>query len=71
MIAGKNAVSTDAVATAVMGFDPTAASYTKPFTRCDNYLNMAYERGLGSNRLNDIEVVGASINEVRYEFQPA
>ena len=71
LIAGKNAVSTDAVATAVMGFDPTAASYTKPFTRCDNYLNMAYERGLGSNRLNDIEVVGASINEVRYEFQPA
>jgi len=27
--------------------------------------------GIGTNRLEEIEVVGASIDDVRYEFQPA
>jgi uncharacterized protein (DUF362 family) len=71
LIVGKNAVTVDAVATAAMGFDPTADSYTVPFTRCDNYLTLAYDLGLGSNRLDEIEIVGASLDEVRYEFTPA
>jgi uncharacterized protein (DUF362 family) len=71
LIAGKNPVATDAVATAVMGFDPTAEPPTPPFLRGDNYLNLAQELGLGANRLGEIEVVGASIDDVRYEFQPS
>lgn len=71
LIAGKNPVATDAVATAAMGFDPSVEPPTAPFLRADNYLNMAYALGMGTNRLQEIEVVGASIDNVRYEFQPS
>jgi uncharacterized protein (DUF362 family) len=71
LIAGKDPVAADAVATAAMGFDPTVESFNVPFIRCDNYLNIAHELGLGTNRLQEIEVVGASIDDVRYEFEPS
>jgi uncharacterized protein (DUF362 family) len=71
LIAGKNPVATDAVATAVMGFDPTVEPPAPPFLRGDNYLNLAHGLGLGTNRLEEIEVVGASIDEVLYEFEPS
>jgi uncharacterized protein (DUF362 family) len=71
LIAGKSALATDAVATAVMGFDPTANFPDAPFLRCDNHLNLAAAAGLGTNRLNEIEVVGASIKDVLYQFTPA
>lgn len=71
LIAGKNPVCADTIATAVMCFDPTIEPPNAPFLRGDNYLNMAYELGLGTNRLEEIEVVGASIDDMRYEFQPA
>jgi uncharacterized protein (DUF362 family) len=71
LIAGKNPVATDAVATAAMGFDPTIEPPAAPFLRGDNYLNLAYELGLGTNRLGEIEVVGASIDDVRYQFEPS
>jgi uncharacterized protein (DUF362 family) len=71
LIAGKNPVSTDAVATAAMGFDPTVEPPHAPFLRGDNYLNLARELGMGTNRLDEIEVVGASIDDVRYEFKPS
>jgi len=64
-------VAADTVATAAMGFDPAAEPPAAPFLRADNYLNLAYEFGLGTNRLDEIEVVGASIDDVRYEFQPS
>jgi uncharacterized protein (DUF362 family) len=68
---GKNAVATDAVATAAMGFEPTAEYPAVPFHRSDNYLNLARELGLGTNRLDEIEVVGPAIQDIRYEFNPA
>lgn len=71
LIAGSNPVATDAVATAVMGFDPAAPSFTAPFIRADNYLAMASELGLGTNRLEDIQVVGVPIEQVRYQFNPS
>ena len=71
LIASKNAVSADAVATAVMGFDPSIEPPNAPFLRGDNYLNMACELGLGTNRLGEIETVGAGISDVHCEFQPA
>lgn len=71
LIAGKNPVATDSVATAAMGFDPTVESNTVPFIRCDNYLNMARELGLGTNRLEEIAIVGASLNDIRYQFEPS
>src|ERR1043165_9700156 len=48
LIAGLNPVSTDAVATAVMGYaDPRALKGTKPFVHCDNHLLLAEQAGLG------------------------
>jgi uncharacterized protein (DUF362 family) len=70
LIAGKDPVATDAVATAAMGFDPTANPPAAPFLRSDNHLNLARELGLGTNRLDEIEVVGLSIADVRREFKP-
>jgi uncharacterized protein (DUF362 family) len=71
LIAGKNPVATDAVATAVMGHDPQGDYPKSPFVRCVNHINLAAQAGLGSNRLEDIEVLGKSISEVQTQFAPA
>ena len=70
LIAGKNCVATDAVATAVMGHDPTGDFPDSPFLRGDSHLNLAAAAGLGSNRLEDIEVLGVPIEAARVQFQP-
>jgi uncharacterized protein (DUF362 family) len=71
LVAGKNPVATDAVATAVMGHDPTANYPTEPFIRCDNHLNLAAAAGMGTNKLDEIEVLGVSIEKAKYKFTPA
>src|SRR5712671_3236176 len=64
IIAGLNPVSTDAVATAVMGYDnPRAVKGTKPFDFCDNHLLLAEQAGLGSADLSQIEVRGMAIEK--------
>lgn len=71
LVAGKNPVATDAVATAVMGHDPTGNYPDSPFIRCDNHLNLAAAAGLGTNKLEEIEVVGVSIQKALTKFVPA
>ncbi len=71
LIGGKNPVSTDAVAVAAMGFDPTAVYPLKPFLRAENHLNMAYHLGLGTNRLGDIQILGPALDDVKLKFEPA
>ena len=71
LIAGKDPVATDAVATATMGFDPTVEPPADPFLRGDNYMNLAYGLGLGTNRLQEISVVGTPIDDVLLEFEPS
>lgn len=71
LVAGSNPVATDAVATTVMGFEATAPSFSVPFIRSDNYLTLARDLGLGSNRLEEIEVVGVPIAQARYPFKPS
>lgn len=68
LIAGLNCVSTDAVATAIMGFDPMADRGTPPFEKCDSTLHLAEQLGVGSCDLNRIEVVGTPIAKERYGF---
>ena len=70
LVAGKNPVSTDAASAAVMGFDPAAAYPSVPFLRSDNHLALADAMGLGPHRLEEIKVVGAAIEDVRYKFMP-
>ena len=69
LIAGLNPVSTDAVGTAVMGYDnPRAVRGEKPFGFCDNHLLMAEQAGLGSAELSQIDVRGAAISKVKYPY---
>ncbi len=69
LVAGLNAVNTDAVAMAVMGLDPMADRGKVPFETCDNTLRLAEELGVGTRDLGRIEVVGASIKDVVFRFR--
>lgn len=67
LVAGRNPVCTDAIATAAMGYDPLAASGTGPFPG-DNHLKMAMDLGLGSADPKKIEVRGLSLKEATHPF---
>jgi uncharacterized protein (DUF362 family) len=67
LLAGRNAVCTDAVGTAVMGYDPMAKAATGPFPG-DNHLALAAGFGLGTNDPDKIEVRGLSIREALHRF---
>ncbi len=67
---GFDPVATDAVGTALMGYDdPRALRGTKPFHFCDNHLLMAEEAGLGIADLTKIEVLGVPIAKARYAYK--
>jgi uncharacterized protein (DUF362 family) len=69
LIAGTNCVSTDAVAMALMGFDPMADRGTAPFETADNMLRLAEHLGVGTRDLSRIEVAGPPIQKVRVDFR--
>ena len=69
LLVGTNPVNTDAVATAVMGYDPRAPKNSIPFRGCDNTLLLAEARGLGSADLKKIEVVGTPIEKAIYRYE--
>jgi uncharacterized protein (DUF362 family) len=68
IVAGLNPVNTDAVAMAVMNFDPMADRGTPPFEKCDSTLKLAEDVGIGARDLRRIEVVGTPIAAVRFDF---
>lgn len=68
LIAGTNPVTTDAVATATMGFDPRARRGTPPFEHCDNTMLLAESLGVGTTDLARIEVLGLPIASARHPF---
>jgi uncharacterized protein (DUF362 family) len=68
LIAGRNAVCTDAIATAAMGYDPLAKSATGPFPG-DNHLTMAMELGLGTANPKEIEVLGLPLKDAVHPFK--
>jgi uncharacterized protein (DUF362 family) len=70
LLAGTNAVNTDAVGSAVMGYDPMARGGSPPFYTCDNYLELGERAGLGTRDLGRIEVAGLSVAEARFDFAP-
>jgi len=71
LIAGLNPVCTDAVATAVMGYDPRAERGTIPFRNCDNHLLLAEGHGVGTTDLSRIDVRGLTVDEALFHFEPA
>ena len=69
LIAGLNPVSTDAVATAVMGYgNPRALRGVKPFENCDNQLLLAEQAGVGIADLARIDLRGVPIEKARYPY---
>jgi len=69
LIAGLNPVSTDAVGTAIMGYDnPRAARGTKPFHFCYNHLLLAEQAGIGIADLKQIEVRGLAVEKAKYPY---
>jgi hypothetical protein len=68
LIAGLNPVSTDAAATAVMGYNPRATRGTAPFRACDNALLLAEAHGAGSADLNRTDVRGLTLEQALYRF---
>ncbi len=67
LLAGRNAVCTDSIATAVMGYNPMAKPATGPFPG-DNHLALAAALGLGSNDPKQIEIVGLTLDQARHPF---
>jgi len=59
IIAGADMVAVDAVAAAVMGINPERVKY----------LELAEERGLGTASLDEIEVLGERIEDVKKKFK--
>ncbi len=71
LVAGTNPVTTDAVASALMGFDPMATHGTAPFEKCDSTLKLAEGLGIGTRDLKRIEVIGTPISKARIDFRRA
>ncbi len=71
LVAGRNPVNTDAVAMALMGFDPMAERGTAPFEKCDSTLKLAEQSGVGTRDLRRIEVRGVSVEKGRFNFRTA
>ncbi len=69
ILAGLNGVTTDAVSTALMGFDPQAPSDQFPF-QGDNHLALLAANGMGTNDLSRIEVLGLGLKEATHPFWP-
>jgi len=68
LFAGRNAVCTDAVCAAAMGYDPMAPHGQFPFPG-ENHLQWAADAGIGTHDPARIEVVGLKLNEARCRFR--
>jgi uncharacterized protein (DUF362 family) len=68
LIAGTNCVATDAVAMAVMGFDPMADRGKAPFANSDSMLRLGEDLGIGLRDLSRNEIAGAPISEVVFDY---
>jgi len=68
IIAGTNAVATDAVAMTVMGFDPLAEKGAVPFARCDSTLAFGEQLGIGIRDLKKNEILGVPVSEVVFSY---
>ncbi len=69
LLAGRNAVCTDAVSAAAMGYDPQAAHKEFPFMG-ENHLQLLASVGVGTNDVKQIEVVGLPLQEAVHPFNP-
>lgn len=69
LLVGRNGVCTDAVCTAVMGFDPQAEHGKDAFPG-DNPLRLLASAGLGTNDIKRIEVLGLPLEKAIHPYAP-
>ncbi len=60
LLAGKEPVATDSIASYLMGNDPEAEKLQLPdgVRQCDNYLELLHQKGVGTNQMSEIQAVG-------------
>ncbi len=60
LLAGKDPVATDSIASYLMGNNPEAEKFDLPdgVRQCDNYLEMLHQKGIGTNKMEEIEIAG-------------
>ena len=69
LLVGRNGVCTDAIGTAVMGFDPMARHWQHPFPG-DNHLLLLAQMGVGAVDPKRIEVRGLPVKEAVFPYNP-
>lgn len=69
LVVGKNAVCTDAICTAIMGYDPLADHFQFPF-RGENHLKLLNHVGIGEIDPRQIEVRGLKLQDAIFPFNP-
>jgi uncharacterized protein (DUF362 family) len=69
VLAGRNAVTVDAVMAAVMGFDPLSSTQERPWYGY-NHLELLARARVGTIDPADIEVIGTSLKEALFRFDP-
>jgi uncharacterized protein (DUF362 family) len=72
LLAGKDPVATDSVASYLMGNDPEAEKLLCPDGKeCDNHLELLHQKGAGTNQMSEIERVGdgAGLVGVRPDYR--
>jgi len=69
LVTGANVVNVDAIAMALMNYDPMADRGSAPFETCDNTLRIAEELGVGTRDPRRIELAGARIREAMFDFK--
>ncbi len=68
LLAGKEPVATDSVSAHLIGLDPGGAKFPLPQGgECDNHLYMLHGKGVGTNVMSEIEIVGDGANLVSVE----
>lgn len=70
LLAGFNPVCVDAACIGIMGQDPMAPKETGMFPSGWNHVDMAATKGVGSNDLNLIPIIGDPLEKVRYDYYP-
>jgi uncharacterized protein (DUF362 family) len=70
LLASKDPVALDSIAALQMGNDPEAEKLQVPGDGlCDNYLYLAHQKGMGTNVLSEIEVVGDGAGSIKTTVQ--
>ncbi len=65
LLAGKDPVATDSIATKIMWQNPEGQQLELPDGQfADNYMYLAHQKGMGTNQLSEIEIAGDGADDI-------